>query len=157
MMDISMSNIYTGRLTKNGYSAVEFLVASVIFGILVVGITSSLISVRKSYALARQLNEIYTVLSACPEIDRALEFSALTSTSNCYPNNTFQVENGLSGSVTYTPILTVASTASLPNGDPLQGVADSKIIDISVGYPNQPQAPPLELRMLITRNGVGQQ
>ncbi|MBP9761962.1 prepilin-type N-terminal cleavage/methylation domain-containing protein [Candidatus Saccharibacteria bacterium] len=142
---------------EHGFSAIEFLIASVVFGILVTGITSSYLSIRKSYRIARQLNEIYTVLSACPEIDRALEFNAISGTSNCYPNNNFVVENNAGGTITYSPTLSVEQSSALPVADPLRLVPDSKVLSISVGYPQEPNSPPLELRMLITRNGVGQQ
>jgi prepilin-type N-terminal cleavage/methylation domain-containing protein len=142
--------------SQRGFNAVEFLVASVVFAILVSGITNAYISIRKSYRVARQLNEIYTVLSACPEIDRALEFNSLTSTSNCYPNNSFGVENGGTGTISYSPALTVTNTNALSASDPLRTIPDSKVIAIDVGYPHEPAAPPLQLRLLITRNGVGQ-
>lgn len=141
---------------QHGFSAVEFLIASVVFAILVLGITDAYITTRKSYRIARQLNEIYTVLSACPEIDRALEFNSISSTSNCYPNNSFLVENKQGGRISYSPSLTVTPTASLPVTDPLRSLPDSKVLNISVGYPQERNSPPLELRMLITRNGVGQ-
>ena len=141
----------------NGFTIVELVVAGVIFSIIVTGLVEAYDSLRLSYSLARQLNEMYTVLSACPEIDRALDFTALSSTSNCYPNNSFPTEDGSSGSITYSPALTVTNTSSLPSGDPLQSVPDSKVVDISVGFqPPYKSWPPLELRMLITRNGVGQ-
>jgi hypothetical protein len=97
------------------------------------------------------------VLSACPEIDRALEFSSITSTANCYPNNTFQTENASGGTITYAPVLTVDDTSSLSSSDPLKTIPDSKVIDIKVSPPRDASASSqLELRMLITRNGVGQ-
>ncbi len=145
-----------GWKRENGYSAVEFMVSIVIFAILVSGITNSYISIRKSYRVARQLNEMYTVLSACPEIDRALEFNSLSSTSNCYPNNSFKVENNAGGTISYSPALTVQNTTALASSDPLKSIPDSKVVDITVGYPKEPHVKPLQLRMLITRNGVGQ-
>ncbi len=141
---------------ERGFSAVEFLIAAVVFGVLVTGITDAYITIRKSYRIARQLNEIYTVLSACPEIDRALEFNSITGTSNCYPNNSFAVENNQGGKITYAPALTVTNTSALPVSDSLSAIPDSKVLNISVGYPQEKNSPPLELRMLITRNGVGQ-
>ena len=140
-----------------GFSVVEIMVAAIVFGIITIGLFSALNSLRLSYSLSRQLNEIYTVLSACPEIDRALDFTALSSTSNCYPNNSFPAEDGTSGTITYTPTLTVTDTSSLSSSDPLKSIPDSKVVDVSVGY-QRPynNLPNLELRMLITRNGVGQ-
>lgn len=138
-----------------GFTSVEFLIASVVFGMLVIGLIGAYKSLLSSYATARQLNEIYTVLSACPEIDRALEFSALTSTSNCTPNNAFRVENASGGYISYSPSLTVTNTSSLPASDPLATLPDSKVVDVSVGFPKSSYKP-MELRLLITRNGVGQ-
>lgn len=142
---------------NNGFTVVEVLLASAIFAILVVGLVSAYAAVRKSYRISRQLNEIYTVLSACPEIDRALEFTALASGTNCYPNNTFQVEGGGSNIITYTPDLTVTNTSALPLTDPLSSVPDSKVIDVDTGYSIDDNGKELKLRLLITRNGVAQQ
>jgi len=146
------------KLGQGGFTSVEFLAACVILAIVVIGLVDAYNSIRTSYTTARQLNEIYTVLSACPEVDRALEFNSLSSTNNCYPNNTFAAENGLSGTITYSPSLTVTNTSSLPASDPLQTIPDSKVISISVGFPPpNNHAPAMQLRMLITRNGIGQQ
>jgi hypothetical protein len=84
-----------------------------------------------------------------------LDYDIVTGANNCYPNNTFYGENGGSAQFTYTPNLTVTATSSLPNTDPLQGVPDSKVIDINVRRVNS-TAQPMQLRMLITRNGIGQ-
>lgn len=153
-----MKAILHRRLGQVGFTAVEFLVAAVVLGIIVSSLVESYNALRLSYTTARQLNEVYTVLSACPEVDRALEFDELTSTSNCYPNNSFSAEDGGPGTITYSPTLSVTPTSSLPSTDPLQGVPDSKVLSISVGMPAPNQnAPALQLRMLITRNGIGQQ
>jgi hypothetical protein len=142
---------------EGGFTAVEFMLASVVFGIIVITLTNAYVSLRQSYTTARQLNEMYTVLSACPEVDRALEFNSLSSTTNCYPNNSFPAEDGSSGTISYSPTLNVTSTSALPNTDPLQPIPDSKVVSISVGFPApNSSAPPMQLRMLITRNGVGQ-
>lgn len=143
------------RPQQAGFTIVELLIAIVIFPIIVIGLSNAYDAVRKAYTTARQLNEMYTVLSACPELDRALEFGSLSSTTNCYPTNVFQAEGGGSGTITYTPTLTVTNTSSLSTSDPLYTVPDSKVINISVGFPNS-SAPPLQLRMLVTRNGIGQ-
>lgn len=140
----------------NGFTILELLLACFIFPIIVFGIANAFDAVRKSYTTARELNEIYAVLSACPEIDRALEFNSLTSSTNCFPNNTFQSEGAGGSTIVYSPTLTVTNTADLPASDPLQTVNDSKVVDISVGF-QKSTAPPLRLRMLVTRNGLGQQ
>ena len=147
------------RQLQDGFSAVEFIVASVVFGILVVGIINTVVSVRHTYEVARELNEMYIVLSACPEIDRALEFNSLTSATNCSPSNAFSREDSMGGQRTYTPTLTVTSTtdpAFVSSNDPLKNIPDSKVVDVQVGFQKQ-QGASLELRMLVTRNGVGQQ
>lgn len=138
-----------------GFTIVEILVAIMVFPIIVYGLSQGYDASRNAYSLSRQFNEMYAVLSACPEIDRALEYDSVTSATNCYPNNTFQAEGGSSTVITYSPTLTVTNTSALPVSDPLNSVPDSKVIDISVAYQHS-SAPPLELRMLITRNGIGQ-
>src|SRR6476620_3478918 len=86
-----------GHDKQGEFTDVALMVAAVIFPIIVIGLASSFNAMKKSYLAARQLNEIYAVLSACPEVDRALEYTSLSSTANCYPNNTFYVEDATSG------------------------------------------------------------
>ncbi len=143
---------------NRGFTLVEVALACFIFPLVVIGVANGYNSVRKAYMTARQLNEMYAVLSACPELDRALEFNSLSSGTNCYPNNSFQVEDSNQvGSVTYSPNLTVTDTSALAAGDPLGGIPDSKVVNIQVGFPTSPSISPLQLRILITRNGIGQQ
>jgi len=142
--------------SSGGFTIVEIVAAMVLFPIIVIGLTTTYNALRRSYMTARQLNEIYAVLSACPEIDRALEFSSLTSSTNCYPNNTFQVENTtVTRNNVYTPTLAVTDTTALGGSDPLRNIPDSKVVDIDVGIPRS-NAQHFKLRMLITRNGIGQ-
>jgi len=141
---------------EDGFSAVEFMIAAVVFGILVTGLVNAYQGMSRAYMISRQLNEMYTVLSACPEIDRALEFTALTSSSNCAPNNEFQVENAPGGVISYTPALTVTDSSDLDSSDDLSGYSDSKVVDVTVGFPQTPDITAMELRLLITRNGIGQ-
>lgn len=142
---------------QKGFTSVELILACVIFPLIVVGISNSFDAVRKSYKTAKELNEIYAVLSTCPELDRALDFTSLTSSSNCAPNNTFTAEGGGTASTySYSPTLSVTDTTSLPNSDPLYTIPDSKVVDIKVGFRNT-STQPLEFRMLITRNGIAQQ
>lgn len=142
----------------SGFTMVELLLACVIFPIVVIGIATAFSGIKHSYTIARQLNEIYTVLSACPEVDRALEFNSLTSATNCYPNNNFVVENVTSSDhVTYNPTLTVTDTSSLSSSDPLYNIPDSKVVSIQVNFlPPADTSAYMQLRMLITRNGIGQ-
>ena len=140
---------------QSAFTIVELMVACVIFPLIVVGMSNVYGSVRQSYKIAKQYNEMYAVLSACPEIDRALEYSSLSSATNCFPNNTFKAEGGSGLTITYNPVVTVTDTPSLPSSDPLKTVPDSKVINITVPFLNS-NAPNLQLRMLITRNGIGQ-
>ena len=142
---------------SGGFTIVEIVIAIVIFPIIVTGVSNAYVSLNNSYKVARQLNEIYAVISACPEVDRALEFDAVDSSTNCYPNNSFVAEGGgVAATITYAPTLAVTTTSSLSVSDPLQSVYDSKVIDISVGFPNNSAPTPVKLRLLITRNGIGQ-
>jgi hypothetical protein len=139
-----------------GFTVVELVVAIVIFPIMVIGITNAFISLGHTYQISRQLNEIYTVLSACPEIDRALQYDIVSSMTNCYPNNTFVAENGGTSNFTYVPNLVVTQAASLPTNDPLYNIPDSKVIDVNVGFLDN-SGSALRLRLLISRNGISQQ
>ena len=140
---------------QQGFTIVELVLASVVFPIIVFGIVNAYNAVAHIYKVSKQYNEMYAVLSACPEIDRALEYSSLSGSTNCFPNNTFQAEGGSGLTITYSPTVTVTDTPSLPTGDPLKSVPDSKVINISVPFLDG-TANPLQLRMLITRNGIGQ-
>lgn len=145
------------RIDDKGFTAVEVILACVIFPIIVVGLANASDAVRKAYTTAKQLNEMYAVLSSCPELDRALDYTSLSGTTNCFPNNSFNAEGGGTATFTYNPTLTIVDTSSLPVSDPLRSVPDSKVVNISVGYIKNNSAPPMVLRMLITRNGIAQQ
>lgn len=143
------------KLNSSGFSIVEAVTACVIFPLVVIAISNAYDAIRRSYTVSKELNEMYAVLSACPEIDRALQYDSITSDTNCFPNNSFKAEGESGNVITYNPTLTVTNTASLPDSDPLKAIPDSKVINITTGY-QKSNAPPLELRMLITRNGIGQ-
>ena len=143
---------------QRGFSIVELLIAIVIFPLLTIGIVSAYNSARHIYQITRQMNQMYIVLSSCPELDRGLEFNSLSSSTNCYPNNTFPAEDGGTGTISYAPTLTVTDTTNLPAADPLQSIPDSKVVEEKVSWPYPNAAlPQLRVRMLITRNGIGQQ
>jgi|AntRauTorckE6833_2_1112554.scaffolds.fasta_scaffold00046_40 prepilin-type N-terminal cleavage/methylation domain-containing protein len=144
------------KLDQSGFSIMEIIVASVIFPIIVFGLYNATQAVNRSYSIARQYNEIYAVLSACPELDRALEFNSITEDNNCFPNNVFEVEGGSSGTITYEPNVAIQQTEELGATEELSDIDDAKIISINVAIPNT-SAPPVELRLLVARNGLGQQ
>ncbi|HSX45001.1 MAG TPA: hypothetical protein VLF39_02745 [Candidatus Saccharimonadales bacterium] len=143
------------RSSESGFTIVEILLACIIFPLIVSGMTVAFNAVTQQYKLAKQYNEMYAVLSACPEIDRALEYTSLSNGTNCFPNNTFKAEGGSGLTITYSPTVTVTDTTSLGSTDPLKSTPDSKVVAISVPF-LQSNAPALQLRMLITRNGIGQ-
>jgi len=144
------------HIGNDGFTLIELLIATIVFAGIVVGLTAAFQSVVHSYKISRQLNEIYSVLSACPEIDRALDYDSVSNTTNCFPNNTLKNEGNSGLTVTYTPTLSVTPTTSLATSDPLYNLYDSKVLDIQVGFPDSTTIPKLKLRMLITRNGIGQ-
>ncbi len=144
------------HINQSGFSIIEIILACAIFPLIAYSISQGYDAVRRSYTVSKQLNEIYAVLSACPEIDRALEYDSVTSATNCYPNNSFKAEGGGTRIISYAPTLSVTSATSLAATDPLSTVPDSKVVNIKVGF-QKSTAPPVELRLLITRNGIGQQ
>jgi prepilin-type N-terminal cleavage/methylation domain-containing protein len=141
---------------QRGFTLVEVLIATVIFPILFISVAQIFNLIRTQYGYARQYNEVYGVLSACPELDRALQYDILSGSTNCFPNNVFQAEGGSTNTITYAPTLTVTDTSSLPAGDPLQAVPDSKVVDLSVNINQNNTNLPMKIRLLITRNGIGQ-
>ncbi|HSW79432.1 MAG TPA: prepilin-type N-terminal cleavage/methylation domain-containing protein [Candidatus Saccharimonadales bacterium] len=152
-----MKLILRGKNKSHGFTIVELILSIAIFPIIVLGITSAYNSLRRAYQNAREYNEIYAVLSACPELDRALDYSILNGTTNCFPNNSFQSEDTGTGTNTYTPTLTVTPTSSLPGTDPLSAYASSKVVQVSVNFLGPFSAsPPVQIKMLITQNGLGQ-
>lgn len=142
--------------SQAGFSVVEILIVTMVISTLFIGIANAFTNVSRTYALTRQLNEMYAVLSSCPEIDRALQYDSISGTTNCFPNNVFKGE-GVSGStITYTPTLSVTPSDQLNILDPLYNIPDSKVIDISVSNPVS-NAQPWQIRLLVARNGIGQQ
>ncbi len=140
---------------ESGFTLAEVVISLAVFSLMVVGIANAYSTVDNLYARTRQLTEMYVVLSACPEIDRALQYESI-STTNCFPSNIFDVEGDSGGQVTYQPTISVSKTEDLPTGDSLKIVPDSKVIDIEVDYLNDINRP-WEIRLLISRNGIGQQ
>jgi prepilin-type N-terminal cleavage/methylation domain-containing protein len=138
-----------------GFTVAEVLISIVVFSIMAVAMSEGFTAAANVYARTRQYYEIYTVLSACPEIDRALQYDQITGAVQCFPNNTFTKEGGYSGTLSYSPTLTVTNTSSLPAGDPLQSVPNSKVVEVKVDYLN-PSNKPWDIRLLISRNGIGQ-
>lgn len=141
---------------QQGFTLIEVIVSAVIIAITSTSILGAYSYLSQTYALTRQLNEVYAVLSSCPEIDRALQYENISGTTNCFPNNIFQGEGVSTSTITYTPSLSVTNTAALSASDPLHNVADSKVVDISTSLPNAPHST-YRVRLLITRNGIGQQ
>lgn len=142
--------------SEGGFTLVEVLTAAVILPLLIVAVTQIFNLIRTQYAYARQYNEVYAVLSACPELDRALQYDILSGATNCFPNNVFSSEGGYNNTITYTPDLSVTDTLNLSASDPLQSVPDSKVVDLSIDIQQNKTTIPLKMRLLITRNGIGQ-
>jgi prepilin-type N-terminal cleavage/methylation domain-containing protein len=153
--------IYLGvsmmRHKQRGFTIAEILVATVILPLLLIAISQLFNLIRTQYGYARQYNEVYAVLSACPELDRALQYEILTGSTNCFPNNVFDAEGGGTGTITYAPTLTVTDTSALPVSDALRTVPDSKVVDLSLNITQNSTAIPMKLRLLVTRSGIGQQ
>ena len=142
------------RLQK-GFTVAEVLISIIVFSIMAVAMAQGFTAVDNVYTRTRQLYEIYTVLSACPEIDRALQYEQVTGSVQCFPNNTFTKEGGNSGTLSYSPTLTVTNTENLPTGDALKSIPGAKVVVVKVNYLN-PVNSPWDIRLLISRNGIGQ-
>jgi type II secretory pathway pseudopilin PulG len=141
---------------QSGFTIVEIVVATIILPLLFIAVAQIFNLIRLQYAYARQYNEVYGVLSACPELDRALQYDILSGATNCFPNNIFTSEGGYANTIHYSPTLTVTDSQSLSNTDALQTIPDSKVIDLSLNINQNNNSIPMKIRLLITRNGIGQ-
>jgi hypothetical protein len=145
------------RDKQGGFTIAEVIVATIILPLLLIAISQVFNLIRTQYGYSRQYNEVYAVLSACPELDRALQYEIISGSTNCFPNNIFDAEGGSAGTISYSPNLTVTDTASLPVSDALQTVPDSKVVDLSLNISQNNTTVPMKLRLLVTRSGIGQQ
>ncbi len=141
---------------QKGFTIAEIVVATIVLPLLIISVSQLFNLIRTQYGYARQYNEVYGVLSACPELDRALQYDILSGATNCFPNNVFSSEGGYANTIKYSPTLTVTDTTNLPGSDALQAVPDSKVVDLSTNIQQNSSTVPMKIRLLITRNGIGQ-
>lgn len=142
------------KTSETGFSIVEIVIGVVVLGIMIGGIALAFDWLFKDYARSRELNEIYAALSGCPEIDRAMQYESIIST-NCSPNDTFDAEiaNG-NNSITYVTSSAPILTSALATSDPVYNIPDSKVVDVTV---TPKSSKTWKIRLLISRNGIGQQ
>lgn len=142
------------KTPDNGFSIVEIIVGIVVLGIIIGGVAVAFDWLFKDYARSRELNEIYAALSGCPEIDRAMQYESIIST-NCSPNDTFDAETQSGNNdITYTTSSSPVLTSALAASDPTYDIPDSKVVDVTV---TPKSSKPWKIRLLISRNGIGQQ
>jgi type II secretory pathway pseudopilin PulG len=146
----------SGKDKQSGFTIVEIVVATIILPLLFIAVAQIFNLIRLQYAYAKQYNEVYGVLSACPELDRALQYDILSGATNCFPNNIFTSEGGYTNTIQYNPTLTVTDSQSLPNTDALQSIPNAKVVDLSLNINQNNSSIPMKIRLLITRNGIGQ-
>lgn len=142
------------KTSETGFSIVEVIVGIVLLGIVIGGIALAFDWLFKDYARSRELNEIYAALSGCPEIDRAMQFESITST-NCSPNDMFDAETATGNNdITYVTSSAPVLTSALATDDPAYNIPDSKVVDVTV---TPKTGKTWKVRLLISRNGIGQQ
>jgi hypothetical protein len=142
------------KTQSSGFSIVEVIIGIALLGMIIGGVALAFDWLFKDYARSRELNEIYAALSGCPEIDRAMQYESITST-NCSPNDTFDAESaGGNNDITYVTSSSPVLTSALASSDPAYNIPDSKVVDVTV-TPKMGQ--PWKIRLLISRNGIGQQ
>lgn len=141
------------KTNETGFSIVEIVIGIALIGMITIGVAQAFDWLVKDYAYSRELNEIYAALSGCPEIDRAMQYESITST-NCSPNDQFDAETATgSNDITYVTSSVPSLTSSLPASDPVRNIPDSKVVDVTV---NPQSGSPWKIRLLISRNGIGQ-
>lgn len=139
---------------QSGFTVVEVLVAIVVLGIMITGVALGFQWLIGDYAKSREYNEIYAALSGCPEIDRAMQYESIVST-NCSPNDTFDSETASGNNdIAYNTSSIPQLTSSLNSADPVYNVPNAKVIDVVV-TPKKGHV--WKIRLLVSRNGIGQQ
>lgn len=142
------------KTPEAGFSIVEIIIGIVMLGVIIGGVAVAFDWLFKDYARSRELNEIYAALSGCPEIDRAMQYESIIST-NCSPNDTFDAETADGNNdITYLTSSAPVLTTALATSDPAYGIPDSKVVDVTV---TPKSSDPWKIRLLISRNGIGQQ
>lgn len=142
------------KISESGFSIVEIVIGIVMIGIIIGGVAQAFDWLFKDYARSRELNEIYAALSGCPEIDRAMQYESIVST-NCSPNDTFDAEIATGNNdITYVTSSAPVLTSALAPSDPAYNIPDSKVVDVTV---TPDSGAPWKIRLLISRNGIGQQ
>lgn len=142
------------KTSETGFSIVEIIIGIVVLGIMIGGVATAFDWLFKDYARSRELNEIYAALSGCPEIDRAMQYESIIST-NCSPNDTFDAEIASGNNdITYVTSSAPVLTSALATTDPAYNIPDSKVVDVTV---TPKSSKPWKIRLLISRNGIGQQ
>lgn len=142
------------KTSESGFTIAEIIIGIVMLGIIIGGVAQAFDWLFKDYARSRELNEIYAALSGCPEIDRAMQYESIIST-NCSPNDTFDAEAATGNNeITYVTSSAPVLTSALAPSDPAYGIPDSKVVDVTV---TPDVGNPWKIRLLISRNGIGQQ
>lgn len=157
-----MKSVSKTKQRHDGFSIVEVIITMIVATVSFAGLAMMYDSITRLYRESRQLNEVYAVLSSCPEIDRALQYDSISSVANCFPNNVFEGEGLTKAQITYSPSLTVkqavgsAGDPVLSSSDVLYGIPDAKVVDISVNSLTDSRNN-WKIRLLVSRNGIGQQ
>jgi type II secretory pathway pseudopilin PulG len=142
------------KINQNGFTIVEIIIGIVLLGAVIGGVAVAFDWLFKDYARSRELNEIYAALSGCPEIDRAMQYESIIST-NCSPNDTFDAEIATGNNdITYVTSSSPVLTSALAPSDPAYNIPDSKVVDVTV---TPKSSSSWKIRLLISRNGIGQQ
>ena len=139
---------------QGGFTIVEIVIGIVLIGIIAGGVAQAFDWLIRDSARSRETNEIYAALSGCPEVDRAMQYESIVST-NCSPNDTFDAEiQGGNNEISYATSSIPVLTSSLNSADPVYNVPDAKVIDVTV---TPKSGHPWKIRLLVSRNGIGQQ
>lgn len=144
------------RLLKNqkGFTIVELLVGILVFGVVAVAAWQTAVVLRSNYAQTRQLNDITTAMLTFPELNRGLRYESITNEQYVADIN-LRAEGAGGGIINYKPTVTVRDSSQVPE---TSTIPDSKVVDVEIPYrTSSGTTQPHRLRLLIARNGIGQQ
>lgn len=138
-----------------GFTVTELLVATVVLPIFIIGFSQALNLLRDSYATSKQINDILSVISIDPELDRGIRYQNLTNT-NVIKTTTVADEGGANRN--YTSTLVIQDNTSVnESGITINTLPSLKVLDVSSNYRRGSTTEPMKFRLLIAPGGIGQQ
>lgn len=142
------------NMSEDGFTIAEVVVGIIVFSIVAVACWQTIVIMRRNYAQTRQMNDVAAAMLTFPELNRGLRYESINN-ATFTPDIPIRSEGQSGSSITYKPTVTIQDSSSVSE---TSTVPNSKVIDVSIPYRGMGgNVQPIKLRLLIARNGIGQQ